>query len=145
MAAPVITPEPAAAMRARALAVAAIVVVAVAAYANSFAVPFLFDDWVTPVASPALIALLEAFAAGIPVVSTRVGAEGLALEDGDVCALADDPVDFAAHVVELLRDGGKARALAERARASVVATRDMRAITARLERSYRAALLGKRT
>jgi glycosyltransferase involved in cell wall biosynthesis len=90
------------------------------------------------------VKLLEAFAAGIPVVSTRVGAEGLAFEDGDVCALADDPVDFAAHVVELLRDGSKARALAERARASVVATRDMRAITARLERSYRAALLEKR-
>jgi glycosyltransferase involved in cell wall biosynthesis len=91
------------------------------------------------------VKLLEAFAAGIPVVSTGVGAEGLAFQDGDVCALADDPVDFAAHVVELLRDGGKARALAERARASVVATRDMRAITARLERSYRAALLEKRT
>ena len=34
------------------------------------------------------VKLLEAFAAGIPVVSTRVGAEGLAVKDGEFCALA---------------------------------------------------------
>jgi glycosyltransferase involved in cell wall biosynthesis len=90
------------------------------------------------------VKLLESFAAGIPVVSTTVGAEGLAFTDGDVCALADDPAEFASHVVELLRDRDKARGMAERARASVVATRDMRAITRRLELSYRSALLQKR-
>ena len=42
------------------------------------------------------VKLLEAFAAGIPVVSTRVGAEGLAVKDGEFCALADDPAEFAA-------------------------------------------------
>ncbi len=31
------------------------------------------------------VKLLEAFAAGIPVVSTRVGAEGLANQDGEIC------------------------------------------------------------
>ncbi len=36
------------------------------------------------------VKLLEAFAAGIPVVSTRLGAEGLADKDGEICALADD-------------------------------------------------------
>jgi O-antigen biosynthesis protein len=35
------------------------------------------------------VKLLEAFAAGIPVVSTAIGAEGLAAEDGRFCALAD--------------------------------------------------------
>ena len=34
----------------------------------------------------------EAFAAGIPVVSTRLGAEGLADQDGELCALADDAI-----------------------------------------------------
>ena len=34
------------------------------------------------------VKLLEAFAAGIPVVSTTVGAEGLARKDGEFCALA---------------------------------------------------------
>ncbi len=41
------------------------------------------------------VKLLEAFAAGIPVVSTRLGAEGLAANDGEICALADDPDEFA--------------------------------------------------
>ena len=37
------------------------------------------------------VKLLEAFAAGIPVVSTTLGAEGLTAKDGDICALADSP------------------------------------------------------
>lgn len=84
------------------------------------------------------VKLLEAFAAGIPVVSTRLGAEGLADKDGEICALADNPVDFAARVVDLLKDPSQAAAMAERARANVVSTRDMRQITSRLVDSYRA-------
>jgi len=84
------------------------------------------------------VKLLEAFAAGIPVVSTRVGAEGLADKDGETCALADDPAAFAAHVVHLLRRPEEAEALARRARAEVVAKRDMRVITERLMECYRA-------
>jgi glycosyltransferase involved in cell wall biosynthesis len=83
------------------------------------------------------VKLLEAFAAGIPVVSTRLGAEGLADKDGEVCALADDPEAFAAHVVHLLRLPEEAEALARRARAEV-AKRDMRAMTERLVECYRA-------
>jgi glycosyltransferase involved in cell wall biosynthesis len=84
------------------------------------------------------VKLLEAFAAGIPVVSTRLGAEGLADKDGELCALADDAPSFAAHIVNLLRDTETAVAMAERARAEVVATRDMRAMTERLVECYRA-------
>jgi GT2 family glycosyltransferase/glycosyltransferase involved in cell wall biosynthesis len=84
------------------------------------------------------VKLLEAFAAGIPVVSTRVGAEGLADQDGEVCALADDPNAFANHVVRLLQDPREAEALSRRARADVVATRDMRVITAKLVQCYQA-------
>jgi GT2 family glycosyltransferase/glycosyltransferase involved in cell wall biosynthesis len=84
------------------------------------------------------VKLLEAFAAGIPVVSTSLGAEGLADKDGEICALADDPAAFAAHVVRLLRDPEEAEALARRARAEVVARRDMRAMTERLVECYRA-------
>jgi GT2 family glycosyltransferase/glycosyltransferase involved in cell wall biosynthesis len=82
------------------------------------------------------VKLLEAFAAGIPVVSTRLGAEGLADVDGEICALADDPESFAQHVLELLANPEKASAMALRARASVVATRDMRTMTKRLVESY---------
>lgn len=82
------------------------------------------------------VKLLEAFAAGIPVVSTRLGAEGLADNDGAICALADDPKGFAERTVELLQNPERAEALARRARENVVATRDMRVMTQKLVESY---------
>ena len=48
--------------------------------------------------------ILESFAHRVPVVSTSLGAEGLAVEDGVHLLLADDPDDFAAATVRLLRD-----------------------------------------
>jgi GT2 family glycosyltransferase/glycosyltransferase involved in cell wall biosynthesis len=89
------------------------------------------------------VKLLEAFAAGIPVVSTRIGAEGLAAEDGDLCALADEPEAFAARIVDLFEDPARAAALARRARAEVVATKDMIGMTRRLEESYRNVIASK--
>jgi glycosyltransferase involved in cell wall biosynthesis len=84
------------------------------------------------------VKLLEAFAAGIPVVSTRLGAEGLADTDGKICYLADDPQGFADRVLELLENPTKAAEIARRARAEVVDKRDMRAMTERLAACYRA-------
>jgi glycosyltransferase involved in cell wall biosynthesis len=83
------------------------------------------------------VKLLEAFASGIPVVSTRLGAEGLAVLDGEICALADDPVDFAKRVLELLEDASQAQSLAQRARDFVVREKDIGAMTCRLVESYR--------
>ena len=83
------------------------------------------------------VKLLEAFAAGIPVVSTRVGAEGLADKDGDLCALADTPDDFAKRILDLFRDPAKAAAMAERARTEVVTHRDIRRMTENMVASYR--------
>lgn len=50
------------------------------------------------------IKILEAFAAGVPVVSTRLGAEGLDVRDGQHLLIADTPDDFAAACVRLARD-----------------------------------------
>lgn len=61
------------------------------------------------------IKIFEAMAAGLPVVSTHVGAEGLPLEDGVHCFLADEPETFANRVAELLRDPDRAKAMAETA------------------------------
>ena len=82
------------------------------------------------------VKLLEAFASGIPVVSTRIGAEGLARQDGEFCLLADDAASFAERVLRLFGDAVFATEMAARARAEVEANWDMAAITARLVDSY---------
>lgn len=48
--------------------------------------------------------IYESMAAHVPVVSTAVGAEGLAVRDGETIALADEPEAFAARCLELLDD-----------------------------------------
>jgi glycosyltransferase involved in cell wall biosynthesis len=59
--------------------------------------------------------ILEALAYGVPVVSTRIGAEGLALEAGSHYACADSPEEFASAVVAALTDPSQATAQARRA------------------------------
>jgi len=90
------------------------------------------------------VKLLEAFASGIPVVSTYIGAEGLARHDGEFCALADHPEAFADKVLRIFDEPSFAAEMAVRARAEVAAHWDMSAITARLLESYWEALLKKR-
>ena len=87
------------------------------------------------------VKLLEAFASGVPVVSTRLGAEGLADCDGDICALADEPAEFARRVVDLLRNPQTAAEMAARAREEVVTKRDIRRMTERMVEGYRAEVL----
>jgi len=89
------------------------------------------------------VKLLEAFAAGIPVVSTHLGAEGLTQRDGEICALADDPASFAQRVIELMRHRETANALAARARAYVDAHRDIRVMTEKLVECYQAEIRRK--
>jgi glycosyltransferase involved in cell wall biosynthesis len=90
------------------------------------------------------VKLVEAFASGIPVVSTRIGAEGLAGDGDSICALADDAAAFADRIVELFEAPERAETLAFRARQHVVANRDMKRMTRRLEQSYRAVVTEKR-
>jgi len=63
--------------------------------------------------------ILEAMSMGLPIVTTSLGAEGVNAESGRDMIVADDPREFAAAVVRLLRDdamcanlGGKAREMA---------------------------------
>lgn len=53
--------------------------------------------------------ILEAWAMGVPVVSTTMGAEGISAVDGQNCWLRDAPEDFAAQVSALLRDSVPAK------------------------------------
>lgn len=91
------------------------------------------------------VKLLEAFASGIPVVSTRLGAEGLARIDGEFCALADDAQSFAAKSIQLLEDSQLACRMASNARAEVVNNWDSGVITRRLVGKYREIIRSKRT
>lgn len=64
----------------------------------------------------------EAMAMGSPVVSTRIGVEGLPVEDGRHCLLADDPAGFAAALVRVLREAPLRQALSATARSHVEAS-----------------------
>jgi GT2 family glycosyltransferase/glycosyltransferase involved in cell wall biosynthesis len=90
------------------------------------------------------VKLLEAFAAGIPVVSTTVGAEGLAVTDGEICRLADSPEGFAERVLQLWENPLEAADMARRARAEVEAHWDMQGITRKLVESYQKMVREKR-
>ena len=90
------------------------------------------------------VKLLEAFASGIPVVSTYIGAEGLARTDGEFCSLSDNAGGFADRVIQIFNNPVAAFAMAARARAEVEANWDMRVVTARLLKSYKTALDQKR-
>ena len=70
--------------------------------------PYLRDSAVAVVplltGSGTRLKILEAMAAGRPVVSTSIGAEGLEVTPGVDIFLADDPRSFAGRCAELLRD-----------------------------------------
>src|SRR5687768_5028337 len=64
--------------------------------------------------------IFEALGMAKPVVSTTVGAEGLALTHENEFIAADDPQDFADAVVRLLHNEARRRALGQAGRALVV-------------------------
>jgi glycosyltransferase involved in cell wall biosynthesis len=74
------------------------------------------------VGSGTRLKLVEAAAYGRPMVSTRIGAEGLAFEDGREIMLRDDDEGFAAACVTLLRDDAACARLGAAARARMKAS-----------------------
>jgi glycosyltransferase involved in cell wall biosynthesis len=77
--------------------------------------------------------ILEALAAGCPVISTTVGAEGLEVLDGKHLLVADDPEKFARAVVALLESDALRYRLADAGRRVVVEKYDWQEIAPRLE------------
>jgi glycosyltransferase involved in cell wall biosynthesis len=65
------------------------------------------------------IKILEAWAAGVPVVASRVAAEGLPYSDGKDLLLAEEPSEFARALVRLWRDRQLAESLAREGRRTV--------------------------
>jgi len=95
------------------------------------------------IAAGVRVKILEAFGAGIPVVSTPAGAEGLPVQDGRELALGSTPRAFADRTLELLADPLQAARLATAAHKLVVEKFDWAKIAEDLEEEYRAALRNK--
>jgi glycosyltransferase involved in cell wall biosynthesis len=81
--------------------------------------------------------ILEAMAAGVPVISTRLGAEGLAVAHGRELLLADTADEMAASIRMLLSDEVLRAALCKAARALVETQYDWSVLGARLAAVYR--------
>ena len=82
--------------------------------------------------------IFEAMSMGQAVVSTTVGAEGLPVRHGEDIVIADEPQQFAAEVVRLMRDGD-ARAALGRAARRTVESYAWPVVAADLEHALRAA------
>jgi glycosyltransferase involved in cell wall biosynthesis len=80
--------------------------------------------------------ILEALAAGVPVVSTRVGAEGLCLEPGRHLSVVEGIDAVADALAAAMQAPAEARAQAERGRQRVVERYDWNALADRLERVW---------
>jgi glycosyltransferase involved in cell wall biosynthesis len=84
--------------------------------------------------------ILEALAAGLPVVSTRVGAEGLRLTSGRDLAIVERVEEMAAALLGCIRDPNAARAMAECSRRLVLERYDWDVLAARLGRIWEGCL-----
>jgi polysaccharide biosynthesis protein PslH len=88
------------------------------------------DAFVVPLRSGGgtRLKVLEAMAAGIPVVSTRFGVAGLAVRDGEHALLADTPAELAAAASRLIEDHALAESLSRAARELVEQRYDWRQV-----------------
>jgi glycosyltransferase involved in cell wall biosynthesis len=84
--------------------------------------------------------ILEALAAGCPVISTTIGAEGLSLIDGQHLLIADTPEQFAQGVLALLQSPDLRSRLAEAGQEVVTQQYDWQTIALQLERTCKQAV-----
>lgn len=90
-----------------------------------------------------IVKILDAMAAGTPVVTTSYGNEGIGGTPGRELMVADDPAAFAGAVVALLEDPGLARAIGERGREFVQRNYGLQAVLDRIELCYRRIAAGQ--
>lgn len=93
------------------------------------------------VGSGTRLKILEAMAAGVPVVSTKLGAEGLDATNGQQLLIGDTPDDIAAALTGLLQNPTQARALAHAGRTLVESQYDWPLIGKRLYEIHKALYL----
>lgn len=83
--------------------------------------------------------ILEAWAAGKPVISTTAGARGLAAQHGDNIWIADTPQDFCSGVLRLLSEPALRAQLSARGRETVVEHYSFQRLHEKLEAVLQAA------
>ncbi len=105
------------------------------AEAHAYAIPL-------RVGSGTRIKVFEAMAMGRPVVSTQLGAEGLDVTPGTDMLMENDPVPFAAALVQVLEDEGEAARLAHAARELVQRRFSWPMVTQRFEQICLDAMAG---
>lgn len=76
------------------------------------------------------VKIIEAWAFGVPVVATTIGAAGLGAQDGENVLLADSATDFAQAVTSVLTDSSLAARLATAGRARVEESYDREVVVA---------------
>ena len=81
--------------------------------------------------------ILEAAAAGLPVVSSTIGAEGLELVPDRHLAIADAPDQFAAAIVRSIESPSSALAMSAAARQVALERYDWASLADKLERTWR--------
>ncbi len=79
------------------------------------------------------IKVVESMARGLPVVTTTVGAQGLAVASGEHLLIADSPEEFAGRIVELVLEPGRAARIGRAARDFIIANCSPEATAARLD------------
>ncbi len=82
--------------------------------------------------------ILEALASNVPVISSRIGAEGLRLTPGEHFVEADEN-EMADALVAALRNPGPIRAMAERGRELAREQYDWKSLAVKLERTWETA------
>jgi glycosyltransferase involved in cell wall biosynthesis len=85
--------------------------------------------------------ILEALASNMPVISTRIGAEGLHLAPGRDYELADDVEQLAAALIDSIRRPARHQAMAENGRAVVRERYDWTGLAEKLERVWEACVV----
>ncbi len=100
--------------------------------AGALAVPLLSGGGVR-------VKILEAMAMGIPVISTTIGCEGLAVRNGEHLLVADNPETFARACATVLRDKELALHLARNARQLILEQYDAKVALRALDSAYKLA------
>jgi polysaccharide biosynthesis protein PslH len=82
------------------------------------------------------VKILNALGQGLPIVSTSLGCEGIAVTSGVHLLVADSPDDFADSVVCLMEDDQLARKLGRNGRRLIEESYDYRAACQLIEGAY---------